>query len=50
MLASLLNDPSVLSAGWEPDRILDKLWYENALARVREVLSSVDADERRALG
>ena len=49
MLASLLNDPSVLSAGWEPDRILDKLWYENALARVREVLSSVDADERRAL-
>lgn len=49
VLASLLNDPSVLSAGWEPDRILDKLWYENALARVREVLSSVDADERRAL-
>lgn len=49
VLASLLNDPSVLSAGWEPDRILDKLWYENALARVREVLGSVDADERRAL-
>ena len=49
VLASLLNDPSVLSAGWEPDRILDKLWYENALVRVREVLSSVDADERRAL-
>lgn len=49
VLASLLNDPSVLSAGWEPDRILDKLWYESALARVREVLSSVDADERRAL-
>ncbi|HFT0375065.1 TPA: hypothetical protein ACH1TY_001257 [Enterobacter mori] len=49
VLSSLLNDPSVLSAGWEPDRILDKLWYENSLARVREVLNSVDADERRAL-
>lgn len=49
VLASLLNDPSVLSAGWEPDRILDKLWYEDALTRVREVLGSVDADERRAL-
>lgn len=49
VLASLLNDPSVLSAGWEPDRILDKLWYEDALARVREVLGSVDTDERRAL-
>ncbi len=49
VLASLLNDPSVLSAGWEPDRILDKLWYEDALTRVREVLSSVDVDERLAL-
>lgn len=49
VLASLMNDPSVLSAGWEPDRILDKLWYEDALTRVREVLGSVDADERRAL-
>lgn len=49
VLASLLNDPSVLSAGWEPDRILDKLWYEDALTRVREVLRSVDADERRSL-
>jgi len=43
VLASLLNDPSVLSAGWEPDRVLDKLWYEDALTRVREVLGSVDA-------
>jgi len=25
--------PSVLSAGWEPDRVLDKLWYEDALTR-----------------
>lgn len=49
VLASLLNDPSVLSAGWEPDRVLDKLWYEDALTRVREVLGSVDADERREL-
>lgn len=49
VLASLLSDPSVLSAGWEPDRILDKLWYEDALTRVREVLGSVDADERQAL-
>lgn len=49
VLASLLNDPSVLSAGWEPDRILDKLWYEDALVRVREVLGSVDPDERRDL-
>jgi hypothetical protein len=49
VLASLLNDPSVLSAGWEPERVLDKLWYEDALTRVREVLGSVDADERREL-
>lgn len=49
VLASLLNDPSVLSAGWEPDQILDKLWYDDALSRVREVLGSVDADERQAL-
>ena len=49
VLASLLNDPSVLSAGWKPDRVLDKLWYEDALTRVREVLSSVDADERLEL-
>lgn len=49
ILASLLNDPSVLSAGWEPDRVLDKLWYEGALEQVREVLNSVDADERRQL-
>jgi len=49
VLASLLNDPSVLSAGWEPDRILDKLWYEGALTRIREVLGSIDKEERRAL-
>jgi hypothetical protein len=49
VLASLLNDPSVLSAGWSADNTLDKLWYEGALGRVREVLSSVDSDERRAL-
>jgi len=49
VLASLLNDPSVLSAGWEADSILDRLWYEDALVRVREVLGSVDTDERRTL-
>ncbi|MCY9666476.1 PglZ domain-containing protein [Paenibacillus alginolyticus] len=49
VLASLLNDPSVLSAGWESDRVLDKLWYEGALVRVHEVLKSVEADERREL-
>lgn len=49
VLASLLNDPSVLSAGWDPDRILDKLWYDDSLIRVREVLGSVDTDERQTL-
>ena len=49
VLASLLNDPSVLSAGWDPNRVLDKLWYEEALTQVREVMASVDADERRQL-
>ncbi len=49
VLASLLDDPSVLSAGWEPDRILDRLWYEDGLTRIREVLTLVDPDERRAL-
>lgn len=49
VLASLMNDLSVLSAGWEPDQVLNKLWYKGALERVREVLNSVDIDERRQL-
>ena len=35
ILASLLNDTEILSSGWSADRILDKLWYEDALPRVR---------------
>lgn len=49
VLTSLLDDPSLLSAGWSSDQTLDKLWYEGALNRVREVLASVEMDERRAL-
>ncbi|MCB2305627.1 PglZ domain-containing protein [Clostridium estertheticum] len=39
----------MLSAGWEPNQILDKLWYEGALQKVREVLQSVETEERRQL-
>lgn len=49
ILASLLDDSDVLSAGWHPDRVLNKLWYEGALTRVREVLSAIEAEERRQL-
>lgn len=49
ILASLLNDTEILSSGWSADRILDKLWYEDALPRVREVLGAVEADERKQL-
>ncbi|HID73297.1 TPA: PglZ domain-containing protein [Candidatus Micrarchaeota archaeon] len=49
ILASLLDDPDVLSAGWPADRVLDKLWYEGALSRVREVLGALEAEERQML-
>jgi len=49
ILASLLGDTEILSAGWSSDRVLDKLWYEDALPRVREVLAVVDLDERKQL-
>jgi hypothetical protein len=49
ILASLLDDPDVLAAGWHSDRVLDKLWYEGALPQVRAVLDAVDAEECRQL-
>lgn len=49
ILASLLGDTEILSSGWSADRILDKLWYEDALPRVREVLNAVEAEERKQL-
>lgn len=49
ILASLLDDTEILSSGWSSDRILDKLWYEDALTRVREVLGAVELEERKQL-
>lgn len=49
ILASLLSDTEILSSGWSADRVLDKLWYEDALPRVREVLSAVKPEERQRL-
>lgn len=46
ILASLLDDLDVLSAGWSPEKVLDKLWYEGALIRIHEVLSAVETEER----
>ncbi len=49
ILVSLLDEPELFSAGWTADRILDKLWYEDALPRVREVLNAVESEERKQL-
>jgi len=49
ILASLLKDTEILSSGWSADRILDKLWYESALPRIREILKAVEPDERQQL-
>ena len=49
ILASLLEDPELLATGWVPNRVLQKLWYEGSLARVRSVLDAVEQKERRKL-
>jgi type I restriction enzyme M protein len=49
ILAALLDDPSVLSAGWEPAGVLEKLWFEGSLNKIRSVLGSVDGTERTML-
>jgi hypothetical protein len=49
LLASLLGDASVLSAGWTAEQVLDKLWYDMGLARFREVLERAGPEDRRML-
>ena len=49
LLASLLDDATVLSAGWPPEQVFDKLWYEGCLDKLHQVLSVVEPEEKRAL-
>lgn len=49
ILAALLNDPEVFAAGWTPERVLDKLWYEGGLGRIREVFEEIEIEERLKL-
>ena len=49
ILASLLDDPSVLTAGWDPAQVLEKLWYEGAIEKMRDVLAAVESDDRRKM-
>ncbi len=49
ILASLLGDTEILSSGWSADRVLEKLWYEDALPQVREVLNAVEPEEQLLL-
>src|SRR5208282_3479096 len=49
LLASLLGDETALSAGWTPEQVLDKLWYEGILTRLKQVLAAVEPEEKRVL-
>ena len=49
LLASLLDDATVLSAGWSRDQVLEKLWYGGCLDELRRVLEAVTPEEKRAL-
>src|SRR5262249_37458752 len=49
LLASLLDDGAVLTAGWSPEQVLDKLWYDGCLEKLQGVLWAVDPEEKRFL-
>lgn len=49
LLASLLDDATVLSAAWSREQVLEKLWYSGCLDQLRRVLEAVTPEEKRAL-
>src|SRR5262249_51237194 len=49
LLASLLDDGAVLTAGWSPEQVLDKLWYDGCLEKLQGVLRAVNPEEKRFL-